>query len=272
MKIQTGKEEKMELKLRCFLVFCGILMISQTVSGQSNAKGLESLKKFDYFNAKKTFQKNIEDQPFTSSFGLAAIFNQTDNPFSNLDSARIYLADLRDLWIAAKEKDKQSWEKMGITSKSIDSLYALHYKRAYTETVNLNSLEAYNHFLELYPKAPQKSEVVTLRNKSAFELAEQKNTWQVYDQYMKDYPMSLQYSVALERYENLLFYDLTKEHTLDAYKAFITSYPQSPFLRAAQDSLYKLSVSENAIETYEQYHGYEWAFHQCLVTKLLYVL
>jgi TPR repeat protein len=46
---------------------------------------------FDYFQAKKLFQKSLKKDTSPAAYGLAQIYFRKDNPFHSLDSAYKYI-------------------------------------------------------------------------------------------------------------------------------------------------------------------------------------
>src|SRR5436190_1747315 len=75
--------------------------------------GFERLGIHDYFGARESFLEAIKKQPVPACYGLSVISSSNNNPFYNLDSARVYIlkseADFRHLTPSEEEQIKTKY-------------------------------------------------------------------------------------------------------------------------------------------------------------------
>src|SRR5690606_36326986 len=104
-------------------------------------KGFEALEIYNYFDAKRFFEKSLKSDPVPAAYGLSIIYARNDNPFSDLDSAynkiKVSYFGFSDLKSKQKVKYKK---KLGVDSLAIikqrDYISHLYYLRA----VDVNSI------------------------------------------------------------------------------------------------------------------------------------
>ena len=223
------------------------------------------------------------------NFGLAFIYFQHDNANRNLDSAQIFASRteiiLADSFPAKKMKH---YAQLGVRLYYIHQLSNQIYAEGFHRADSLNSVAAWNFYLNHYGLSPMYKEAVAKRNKRAFEnakstfdyssfedfmkqypdaneIAEAKDlyelllfksktkdsTWQVYDQFMNDFPNSPYFSEAKNNYEILFYKYSTRHHTLNEFVLFENTYAESPWRKDAQDSIYFLATRNKTIEEYD---------------------
>src|SRR5262245_45363348 len=72
-------------------VFCFILLCHHLTAKDKIEKGFERLAVLDYFNARQYFLDSRSKNPVPACLGLSIIACRNDNPFFNIDSARIFI-------------------------------------------------------------------------------------------------------------------------------------------------------------------------------------
>src|SRR5688572_7466406 len=110
---------------RSVLVFVLLFFFIQS-SADKLEKGFEKLKLYDYFNAKRYFEKSFDNEPAASAYGLALIFSTNNNPFYNSDSARKYILISDSLFPKLKERIKKYYGELGITDRKSTRLNSSH--------------------------------------------------------------------------------------------------------------------------------------------------
>src|SRR5690554_8178997 len=73
-----------------YFVFLGLSLLVLMLSACKINKGFEALEEFNYFEAKKQFEKSLKKQKSAAAYGLSVIYFRNDNPFYDLDSAYHY--------------------------------------------------------------------------------------------------------------------------------------------------------------------------------------
>lgn len=110
-----------------------------------------------------------------------------------------------------------------------------------------NSIESFEDFIVKYPYASQREQAQEEIHKLAFNIAEKENTSNSYKKFVNTYPKSKQFKKAFTLFEERQFYENIETSSWETYKFFIEEFPKNSWVKAAQDSIYNLSIKENII-------------------------
>lgn len=236
------------------IVFLFFLLVSSTILHASPiTKAFTALKIYNYFEAKRLFEKSIKKELAAASYGLSIIYFRNDNPFYNIDTAYKFIINSGNSFKKLTPKYKTRYLKYNVTQRSIDSMKNEVHHKAFDVYRNNNSISDLNKFIERYPSAPQKSDAIELRNSIAFKDAKKKDTYQAYQQFIKTYPASKEIPEAKERYEFTFFEASTKNNTLEEYEKYLEKRPDTPFLEEVENSIYVLSTPHGLINEYHNF-------------------
>lgn len=238
---------------RRFILALVFIALSTTLYAGKIKKAYKALAIYDYFKARHLFQKAIKHKKnlLTASYGLSTITSRNDNHFYNVDTAYVYVLKAQKAFSSSTKNQKISWKK----NYNIDSLGIRHLQdtieqKAFILSTVRNSVDGYNHFINIYTTAKQVSDAIELRNLLAFSIAGKENTYQAYKAFMETYPGSTEFDEAKKRYEILLFKTLTADHRIPSYSTFIAQYPESPYVPSAEDSVYRIVTPHHLIKEY----------------------
>ena len=78
------------IRLRVFFLSL-LFFVNCQLNAGSISKGYQALKIYNYFEAKRLFEKSLSKEKTSAAFGLSIIYFRSDNPFSNIDSAYKYI-------------------------------------------------------------------------------------------------------------------------------------------------------------------------------------
>jgi len=213
-------------------------------------KAFEALSIYDYFKAKELFTKALKSDPCAANFGLGQIYFNDRNPFTNLDSARIYILESQNAWEYSKEKERISLLAYSIDSISIHAFLESIASKALEGAIENNTIEDYEYFIENYSYSDLRLSAVGLRNELVYQEALEINSSAAFKEFMDMYPDSKQFSEAKLKYQLRLFEESTSFSRVSDIEQFIKNYPSSPYLPQAQDKLYELYTSDGKIDTY----------------------
>lgn len=238
------KTIKAFITLTCILIICS--------SGKID-RGFEALKIYDYFKAKKLFEKSLKRKPVPAAFGLSIIYGRNDNPFYNLDSAFKYIgiADTSYLKLDAKGVEK-------LKKHSLDSISIQNWKdsidfKEFRKAKRINTIAYYERFLSKHQNQKINPKVTFKRDSIAFAKARSANNPQSYLSFAAKYPNSDFFNEAKNRYDERLFSETVSQNSSKAYQTFINSNSLSPYIKQAQDSLYSLETKKKTIGSYESF-------------------
>ncbi|MFY9311272.1 MAG: WG repeat-containing protein [Bacteroidia bacterium] len=239
-------------KLRIILL-CFVLSFAAMVKASPIKKAFTALKVYNYFEAKKNFEKALKKEVAAATYGLSNIFYRNDNPFFNIDSAYKYILLSDDAFQVLSEKKKTGYQKYSFTQQAIDSVKNEIFKRAFDVYKKNNSIAELNKFIEHYPGAPQRNDAIDLRNSIAYHEARKKDTYQAYQSFISTYPKAKEVPQAHERYEQTYYQASTKNKSLKEYEDYLQKRPNTPFLAEVENAIYNLSTTEGTIKEYHDF-------------------
>lgn len=234
----------------CFFV---LFFLINTAQAGKLKRAFEALEVYNYFKAKELFEKSLKRQPAGAAFGLSLIYANNKNPFYELEKAYVYILKSDSAYRFLDEKDREK-----LLELQVDSLAILQQKKAvshqfYQNTKEKNSEIAYQQFIDNHPWANELESAIRRRNQLAFDSVKEIHTYEAYNAFLQKYPDALQAEEAQAQYDVLFFKAQTAENTLVSYQAFLLHYGDSPYVSAAQDSIYQLSTRDKTISSYERF-------------------
>jgi hypothetical protein len=121
----------------------------------------------------------------------------------------------------------------------------------------LNTIEAYEEFLERFPDAAQVSKAMRNRNRLAFEKVKSQNTVEAYVAYLLTYPESEYLQSVIKLRNAAAFANAKKVNSLEAYESFIKNYPDALEVAEAkarqQDLLYQKAKTVNSLQAFNEF-------------------
>ena len=184
-------------------VFC----CSYSYAG-SIKKAFEALKVYNYFLAKKLFEKAEKKQIAIAGYGLSIIYLRNDNPFHNIDSA--YQKITRSvLWYDSLKAKTQS-----------------NYYEDYAFDKNALLKQRAEVSSSLYQRS------VKVNTELQFVLFLQKNPW------------ANEVKLAEHKRDSLAFQTAFNGDKANDYELFISKYPNSEYSKEAQDLFYQRQYEE----------------------------
>jgi hypothetical protein len=216
-------------------------------------KAFERLRVYDYFNAKKYFEKILDDEPAAAAFGLSKIYSVENNPFYNPDEARRLILIADSAFGKIKEKDRKNYSVFGITDSSIRRLSNFICEDAYRQCKIKGTAEGFNNYLKKFSTCSQYEEVHLLRNSAAYMESTKANTSAAYKEFMARFPESRQYKEALDKFNERTYIENTRENDLASYENFILYNPESPYRSEAERKIFTLNVPDKTLEQYSAF-------------------
>lgn len=214
-------------------------------------KGFEALDSYNYFEAKRYFDKSLKKKESPAAYGLSVIYFRDDNPFHNLDSAYHYSLLSVEALKGTKEKTQRKWKKK--LDYSLEKA-KLHRKEisdlAYKTAVIDNNVIAYEYFIAKHPWSNHKLAAEKSRDSLAFLHAQKIQTSAAYEEYLKKYVNSEWKHKAQSLLYRAQFDESTTLGNTESYIEFINLFPDNPFVRDAQHQIYSIETKEGTIARY----------------------
>ncbi|MFN5032721.1 MAG: hypothetical protein ACK5FX_10925, partial [Flavobacteriia bacterium] len=220
------------IALRNFIFVIFFLILSLPTKASRIEKAYDALKEYNYFKAKKLFEKSLKKKKVEASFGLATIYFRSDNPFHNNDSALYYILLADRSYSLLDEKGKASFNAVsgGKDYMNILLLRAEISSEFYKKVIKENTIEAYEQFIVGHPWANELYKATHLRDSIAFGNALKLNTSASLKEFLEKYPYSEYYNKARFKFQELQYSELTKAESVASYLEFISKCPESSYV------------------------------------------
>ena len=124
----------------------------------------------------------------------------------------------------------------------------LRNQLAFEEALAINEIESYNAFIKAYPRAEQVAEATSKIHSIAFENAKEANTSEAFQYFIKTYYSSQQIGEAKRLYEQCLYTETTIAGQWNSYKKYIDTYGKEPWIQVAIDSIQGIAARDENLE------------------------
>lgn len=238
------------LSYYCFVLIVAPLLISAC----SIQKGYEALNEYNYFEAKKNFEKSLKRNESPAAYGLSVIYFREDNPFHNIDSAYHYSLLSVESYEEAKEKKHKKWlEKLDFniekSKKHRDLLGHLNYEK----TVEENKVEGFKLFISKYPWSKYIKTAEIKRDSLAFLDAKKEGTSVALADFLEKYQENKWSEEAQELLEEAQYHETIIPNNTQSYMEFIHAFPKNPMTKSAHLRIYEIETQGNSIAEYNKF-------------------
>lgn len=215
-------------------------------------KGYEALEIYNFFEAKKRFDKSIDRKISPSAYGLSAIYFRTDNPFHNLDSAYHYSLLAVETYTQVDSLTHAKWnEKFNYKLSDAVELRNKVSEQFFQYAIDSNSVTAMKYFVAKNPWSPLKEEAIRLRDSLAYLNVSKVGTSTSYLRYLEQYPESQWKDEVISALHVAQFEETVVPGDIESYLEFLQRFPTNPYRKKAHERVYQLSTPNNTIEEYE---------------------
>jgi hypothetical protein len=228
-----------------------VVFISLIANASRLKKGFQALEIYNYFYAKKMFEKSKKRHVVAASYGLSVIYQRKDNPFYNLDSA--YNNIVLSLEKFSNLKDKLKYKKYGVDSLRIVRQRDLITLDLFKRALDVNSIYGFQDFIDKNKWSPNKEESIILRDSLFFHQMNERGTSNDYALFLKTYPNSFYTKRATNLYDKTYYVEKTKNDHLISYIEFLSLAPNSPFFPDAEDRIFEISIMTKSVQSYENF-------------------
>lgn len=234
-------------ELRIFLCLLQTFFYVAHLSAQN--KIFKSIQSGQYAKAKEmiinALKKNHADP--VMHYNAAWFYIQEDHADFRPDSAWYHIVTCADiLKKITDEKQMAKYAAQGVRPATVSLLQNVIEKRAYEIADSINTIDGWEHFITRFTGASRHGNAIEKRNALAFEAAKENFSYQSFKEFMEKYPNASQLTEARQLYESLLYKTLTQSATWKAYKDFIDKYPESPYVDEARAKYEQLLFEEYA--------------------------
>ena len=204
---------------------------------------------------------------------MANWFYDVQNPDRQLDSSYKYVAKTSASFRLATDKQRDRLKRQQITEQAFSELRNKIDSAAFERAKQINTVVAYDFFIQRFSKTKQLGMAIELRDEAAFLEALKVNSYQSFQQYLQRYPQSHRIAEAKSRYEKLLYESKTRDGKLSSYISFIEVYPASPFRKMAEAVIYERSTALGDTASYLNFlHQFPTsAFRKKAIDRLYYL-
>ena len=182
-------------------------------------------------------------------YAASQLYLSASNPGRDIERAYNFACRGADSLASATEKEKTKLEKKGFTPQLFKTAIRSCCSAARTVAENDETTEGYIHFLNTYTRCDKdvESQMILRRNKAAFRDASAVNTIAAYEAFINSYPKADQVTTARNRIYDMAYKDAVSAGTPAALTEYINRYPESTRLLAALNLLRPQPYKENEI-------------------------
>ncbi|MFT6027478.1 MAG: hypothetical protein ACI8P5_001741, partial [Bacteroidia bacterium] len=136
-------------------IICMVVSAFQLHAGVID-KAFEALEMKDYFKARELFQKVVRRDRLAGNYGLCLVHITKQNPFYDLDTAKIFALRTESFWKLASDREQGKMSEYGITAKSVEGLRLMVYSYAMAQVTEQRTVDACRSFVNRFSSSPQK--------------------------------------------------------------------------------------------------------------------
>ncbi|AEA45135.1 WG repeat-containing protein [Fluviicola taffensis] len=227
------------------------LCVFQNAKAGSIDDGFKALDQFNYFEAKKQFEKSIKSNESAANYGLAVIYFRKDNPFHQLDSAYNRIVRSEKTYGLMKDKQKEFLKKYNFDYAAIALLRKEISTGLYLLVLKHPTEEAYDSYQKKNDWADEKFKAIYSRDSIGYQKAKTANSSAGFDLFLKKYPESTFQKEALNNYYRLQYIENTDGKTVSSYLGFEKQFPSNPYVADAQDQVYHMSTKGSRVQDFK---------------------
>lgn len=236
-----------------YLVFIGLVVLPYLASAGKIKKAFGALEIYNYFEAKRLFEKSLKKQECPAAYGLSIIYYRSDNPFHNIDSAYVYVVRAKRAFSVLEPDHQTDLEIYGISGQALDEQRELVSTALFSRAKGVNTIEAYDSFIRDNYWSPRVDSAVFLRDSIAFARADQSGKSVDFTDFIESYPTSVFAEPAMARFNQTIYQETTSSNTLISYLDFVRKYPDSPYRTDAEDRIFEFYTSTGTVESYRKF-------------------
>lgn len=239
--------------MRVSLLMLIFLFVNSFAYGGKIQRAFDALKEYNYFQAKKLFEKSEKDNTSIASYGLSIIYFRQDNPFHNLDSAYYKIIASEATYTEIKARKRVRYCNYSFDYPAILSFREQISSALYDRAVKRNTEADFILFLKNNYWAKEYNKAIIKRDSLAFETAQYFDNSVDYREFLDKYPNSLYDELATELFFRRQYEEETKSETLESFALFVKKHPENPYNADAQDIVFKMSSASNSVQAYDDF-------------------
>lgn len=244
-----------KLAIIIILALIGKVVLSQTAVDFPYASMIE---KGDFIEAEKKIMEiySTDSTNAINCYAAYSLYASEKNPNRNLEKAHWYILRCADIYNSLDAKGKAKCEKNNLNNKSLQSaVSAIEFRMA----KNVNTVEAYQQFIDNQPVSKETDEAKQLRNALAYRQTVAENTIEAYERFINAYPSAKEADAALFNVHNIAYRNAEAINTEQSYRDYIKKYPFSPFAEEAEELANRIQYAEETKKgdwtSYKKYIG-----------------
>ena len=238
-------------------ILVGFLLVffSQLLFGGDLKRVAKKYESGDLEKTKELIAKSLAKERINPGvrYFQALLFLDSNFPKQNLDSARITLEQSIADFSVASEKILEELADQQMGMETFDSLYLIVTKLHFDQSREVNTIESWYEFLNLFPDAIQRQEGINARDLLLFNTLLTDPSINNFQLFIENFPES----VYQQKVKNKLDSMLVRKHQLSesdiGLETFIAENPQSEYVEEAVAHLLKLQTVSGRIEDFMRF-------------------
>lgn len=132
-----------------------------------------------------------------------------------------------------------------VPTELVDSVKLYRDSLAFEKTKNINTIEAYQSFIDTYTEAQEKSQAIKNRDALAYKNTMQKATCESYLDFMKKYPDSEYVTQVQQAYIDKIFSEKAQKATYQDYELFVKANPKNALSATAIQRMMEIAKAQS---------------------------
>lgn len=228
------------------LLLSAIFFSPFLLPAQSASKAFKALEAKDYEGAKVQFDQLIvlDENDIGANFGLSRIFLAKGFGGNDTETALTHLTKADKGYAKADDKVKKQLDKMGVNSAAMAFHRKNVEKRFFNGAKEVNTIEAYEAFMDRFASSSAKAQATKARNKLAYDRAATGNTVASWSTFISTYPTADEIKDATETRDKMALEAAKIDGTAAAFDDFVNKYPDSKYTIQVTQLLYAKAYNE----------------------------
>lgn len=235
----------MKLKIISLMAITSIIL--QPIFTQPSY--LKLIEKGKYAKAEKEINKSIKKEPddVKLNYAMSILLIRKNYKTYNPPKAYEYIVKTKRLYENVTDlKESRTFEKIYLTDLSIERYKDTICRYGLENTLNLNTIEAYENYLNHYRTAPTDCRIIATdkRDSLAYAIAKTIHTINTYQAFIEKYPLAKQVKSAIENIHAIAFENAKSKNSIFYYEKFISDYPKANQVKDATLRINQLAFED----------------------------
>ncbi len=252
-KLQFKENRFFKIGLFSIWLFCTISFSNPAIASRID-RGFEALQEYNYFKAKRLFERTFKRHTSAAAYGLSVIYFRNDNPFHDLELAYHYSLKSLEKFHEMRPRRAEKLRRIaGFSERRLinhrNAISEVYFEKARQK----NTIDAYVNFMARHPWSPLVDSAMYYREDLAFHQAIARGKSSDFEFFLRYYKGSRFDAEIIKALEWAQFKETTADQSLRSFETFIAQYPDNPHVYKAHNQIYEQVTEQQSISTLDYF-------------------